>query len=209
VSLQVFPFRLRLPELSSASEGEEPRLLDTTAEDGKRFARSLDPDARFTIPRAEVIATDSDATTSHAAFRAFMRSIAWGADTCLVKAILPAHFIVEDEGSGVSGGGAGDEFTLEKRYIDESALVVKVDGTPVDAADYDFADNNTAPKVTTKAGFPSGAVRFDYEYYYEGYVRARPATALTIGARTLASPGVTIVQISFEERVPGGYLVAA
>lgn len=93
-----------------------------------------------------------------------------GADTFLFQAHRTQNKTVTDEAVG-TGDGSTTVFALDKKHLDSTTLVVKVDGVTQTGSgtDYTFSGNNTAPIITFEAGsIPAGAeaVTASYNFYF-------------------------------------------
>ena len=207
----VFPFTVR---------GREPderyfpiESVSNPEGDGGTLYRRLRA-KRFGIRNAELIFPDTVASKSFADWDTFWETtLSGGIDSFLYAARRPIYRIVSGEAAGTASGGGGETFTTVRKFIHhtdfgESAttLVVKVDGVAQTlTTDYTVSGNGTAPTITTTASFDTGAVTFDYEFYFQvfGYLLR---TADLVPGASLSSPGTDRVVLDMIEQASGGSL---
>lgn len=201
-------FDFRVMRGGGYEEGYEPRTERTDPVSGPLRTRALDATPRFVAGPAAIILDGSDGHT-YGDWLDFYATIEYGGDSFLYKAKSRArHYEVDDESAGTASGGGGEEFALDKVFIDADTLVVKIGGTVQTlTTDYTFSGNNTAPKITTTASADTGAVTLDYEFYHQVVLQELGGgTAYRID-RGLAVPGAHTVVVEFREAKAGGHLV--
>ena len=208
----VFTWRTRYGAHASGFEGRHDRSESSAGTERVRAYGA----ARFVCPTLDAIFTDTTAGASLDTFRTFwITTLVNGADSFLFKDHTPANFKVEGEAGGTSSGApSGETFTTAKKFIahtdfGESAttLIVKVDGVAQTiTTDYTVSGNGTAPTVTATANFDTGAVTFDYSFYYQVRGRGSWATSFLNRGTSLTAPGAQVVSLSLREVRAGGHL---
>jgi len=96
-----------------------------------------------------------------------------------------------------------ETFPLEKKFVNASTVVVKVDGV-VDA-NWGLSGNNTAPVITPTGGFATGAVEITYRYYYQVRTGPNPLRGTTLVPGPTPALDCTIEVFEID---PGKHLVA-
>ena len=210
----VFGFRFKRDR--GFVEGIEVRRIDTDAKSSIEFTRNLDSTPRFIASGAIVldgVKDDNEASGSETHryndWLTFYAARSYGADTFLYQAQnLAAHREVQAEALGTAAGGAGESFTLARKYINSDALIVMVAGVIQPAADYSLTSNNTAPQIDTNAGFDAGAVTADYTYRH----KVKIANSVIVNAvlnhdKNLDDQGAVLIPVSLREYKAGDSLV--
>ena len=204
MSTAIWGFRFAVP-FGSYSEGPSARLVSTPSESGTAFVRSLDAAARF-VNRGTV-RLDGSSGHAYSDWLTFLTARSWGADSFLFKPRIAAHREVASESIGTSSGGAGESFTLAKKFIDTAVLVVKVDGVEQAGARWSLSGNNTAPQIDTAANFDAGAVTAEYEFYRQVRLSGPFLPDIRTRDTDLTAEGFVDIPVSMREVKPGGYLV--
>lgn len=198
--LDEFTFSLAF---NGATEGPVPRLDEAESRSGVDYGRSLDAVAPF---RAEgVVVLDGTDGNTYDEWYDFMEDHGWGADAVLYRARgLAKHYAVKDLAIGTATGGAGNSFLLPHRDIEEGSIEVRVGSVVQPPSEWDLVNNNTAPAISTLAGFDAGAVKISYRFYHRVRVVLVDAAIVRVdrdGAPASVRPRVRIVQTS-----SGGHL---
>jgi uncharacterized protein (TIGR02217 family) len=207
VSLPVFPFRfsarprfheepLHLTRIVGQNTGEERRA----AEFGDDF--KLRASGTIRLPQGSTSKTLTDWLT-------FVEATRGAYGTFLYSCLTSRYRVVTDEAVG-TGDGSETVFYLDKKYINESSLVVKVSGVQKTGGgvDYTFSGNEVAPKITFNSA-PAGAapVTASYDFYFpvrfetEGY-----PIDLLASKSTDATRNVLIAEVSLISIAPGAHL---
>jgi hypothetical protein len=208
VSNEVFTFRFMRGSGSGYAEGPEPRRISTDAQSSIEFTRNLDSTARFVAGGRVVL--NGQPSHTYNDWLTFYAAREYGAQTMLYRAQLAAHSEIRLESVGTAAGGAGESFTLDRKYIDPDTLVVEVGSPGViqPAADYTLTNNNTAPQIDTNAGFDAGAVFVSYRYRHK--VKIANAAILDRILRhdiDLGKQGAVTIPVSLREYKAGDSLV--
>ncbi|RLA10562.1 MAG: hypothetical protein DRQ59_11660 [Gammaproteobacteria bacterium] len=170
--------------------------------------RSFGP-GRYIVSRLTVLLDGVTSGESYADFLTFWKTtIDNGADSFLFKSHTPAEFKVEGEAGGTSSATpVGETFATAAKFLDLSTLVVKVAGVEQTlATDYTVSGNNTAPTITATATFDTGAVTFDYEFYYQVRAGGSFVAGFLNRGLSLADPGAQTIPLSLREVRAGGHL---
>mgnify|MGYP002622433449 CR=1 FL=1 len=131
-------------------------------------------------------------------------------DTFLFKAKRTQNYVVTDEAVG-TGDGSTTVFALDKKHLDSSTLVVKVNAVTKTGGgtDYTFSGNNTAPILTFNVAPTAGhAVTASYEFYMPVWFASDPPAPEQLGGGG-ASSGIPhrISRVQIAEAYPGAHLV--
>lgn len=140
----------------------------------------------------------------------FVNDRTGGVDTFLFKAHADYLHDVTDEAVG-TGDGSETVFALDKKYLDASTLVVKVDGVTQTGGgtDYTFSGNNTAPILTFTSPVTNLLpVTASYDYYMPvWFAEDPPRPRMTKGGPNSANSGYIVSGIRIAEQFPGAHLV--
>lgn len=142
-------------------------------------------------------------------WHSFIAARSGAVDTFLFKGHADLFHDVTNEAVG-TGDGSTTAFALDKKHIDASTLVVKVNGvTQTSGVDYSLSGNNTAPTLAFSSPPTAGhAITASYDYYMPVWFTADPPPPEMLrGGSTTATSTHVVNSVGIAEQYPGAHLV--